>query len=186
MNPMVDMAFLLVTFFLLASTFKTAEPAKVVIPRSVTNMNLPNEQVITLTITNDGRTFIGISEADSRKQWLKRFSALYDISLTEEQEQVFQFLPGFGVPSEGLSQLLSLPPEVRNRTTQSGIPVDSLVNELTDWIVLARAVMPRARIAIKSDRDTPYKYIENTIKTLTDNNILRFNLMTEIKRYDAG
>ena len=186
MNPMVDMAFLLVTFFLLASTFKTAEPAKVVIPRAVTNMNLPEDQVITLTVTNDGRTFVGISEGELRKQWLNRFAALYELELNTQQEDVFQFLPGFGVPSEKLSELLSLPPEVRNRTTQPGIPADSLVNELTDWIVLARTVMPRARIAIKSDKDTPYKHIETTIKTLTDNNILRFNLMTEIKRYDAG
>jgi biopolymer transport protein ExbD len=55
---------------------------------------------------------------------------------------------------------------------------------LADWLVMARAVMPQARIAIKSDRETPYKHIEQVVNTLTANQVLRFNLLTDVRRLD--
>lgn len=184
MNPMVDMAFLLVTFFLLASTFKTAEPARVVVPRSVTTTNLPDDNLITISITFDGRTFIGLSSPEARTMWLDRYASLYGLEFDEAQKNTFSMLPGFGVPGERLSDLLNMPPEQRNRMAHPGIPVDSLTNELADWLVLGRTVIPRARVAIKADKGTSYKYINRIIKTLTENNILRFNLVTDIKRMD--
>ncbi len=184
MNPMVDMAFLLVTFFLLASTFKTAEPARVVVPRSVTTANLPEDQLITISITIDGRTFIGLSSPEARMMWLDRYASLYELEFDEAQKNTFSMLPGFGVPREKLKELLSLPPEQRNRMTHPGIPIDSLSNELADWLVLGRTVIPRARVAIKADKGTPYKHVNHVIRTLTENNILRFNLVTDIKRLD--
>lgn len=184
MNPMVDMAFLLVTFFLLASTFKVAEPARVIVPKSVTTVELPEDQLITITLTTDGRSFIGISDFTFREKWLDRYAALYSLEFNEFQKQVFSQLPGFGVPKEELGSLLEMPAETRNRTIQSGIPTDSLNNELADWLILARTVMPRARVALKADRLTPYKHVEQTITTLTENNILRFNMVTDSRRID--
>lgn len=184
MNPMVDLAFLLVTFFLLASTFKTAEPARVVVPRSVTTANLPDENLITISITMDGRTFIGLSNPEARKMWLERYAALYELDFNENQQNTFSMIPGFGVPREKLKDLLNMPPEKRNRYSQPGIPIDSSYNELADWLILGRTVIPRARVAIKADKGTPYKHVNHVIRTLTENNILRFNLVTDIKRLD--
>ncbi|MBK7425647.1 MAG: biopolymer transporter ExbD [Saprospiraceae bacterium] len=184
MNPMVDMAFLLVTFFLMASTFKTAEAARVVVPRSVTTSNLPDERLITISIAIDGRTFIGLSSPEARKMWLDRYAALYDLDFDEAHRNTFSLIPGFGVPRERLKELLSMPPHERSRFTQPGLPMDSLSNELADWLVLGRTVVPRARVAIKADRGTPYKHVDHVIQTLTENNILRFNLVTDIKRLD--
>lgn len=184
MNPMVDMAFLLVTFFLLASTFKTAEPARVVVPRSVTNANLPDDQLITISVAIDGRTFIGLSSPEARMNWLDRYASLYEIDIDEDQRNTFSMLPGFGVPRDRLTDLLNMPPEQRSRYAQPGIPIDSLSSELADWLVLGRSVIPRGRVAIKADKGTPYKHVDQVIKTLTENNILRFNLVTEIKKLD--
>lgn len=184
MNPMVDMAFLLVTFFLLASTFKTAEPARVVVPRSVTTANLPDDQLITISVAIDGRTFIGLSSPDARTMWLERYAGLYELEFNEAQKNTFMMLPAFGVPRERLSDLLNMAPEQRSRYAQPGIPMDSLSNELADWLVLGRTVIPRGRVAIKADKGTSYKHVDQVIKTLTDNNILRFNLVTEIKILD--
>jgi len=182
MNPMVDMAFLLVTFFLLATTFKVPEPATVVLPRAVVSEIMPEDQVITITMTRDGRSFIGVSTFEARESWIKRFASLYNLALTENQIAAFTMLPGFGVEASSLPGLLDLLPEVRNRTFQEGIPVDTLNNQLADWVVLARTVVPRARIAIKADKETPYKHVSNVVRTLTENNILRFNLITDIRR----
>ncbi len=184
MNPMVDMAFLLVTFFLLASTFKTAEPARVVVPRSVTTANLPDDRLITISVAVDGRTFIGLSSSEARIMWLDRYAALYELDFDEAQRTTFSLIPGFGVPREKLKEFLNMAPHERSRFFQPGLPMDSLSNELADWLVLGRTVVPRARVAIKADKGTPYKHVDHVIKTLTENNILRFNLVTDIKRLD--
>jgi biopolymer transport protein ExbD len=182
MNPMVDMAFLLVTFFLLATTFKVPEPAIVVLPRAVISEQLPEDELITITVAYDGRTFISMSDALRRGQWLESFTSLYGVSLSARQRDNFVMLSGIGVPAEELPQLLDLPAAERNRYLQAGLPVDSAQNQLADWLVLARVMMPRARVAIKSDRDTPYRHVDKVIQTLTANNVLRFNLITESKR----
>jgi biopolymer transport protein ExbD len=182
MNPMVDMAFLLVTFFLLATTFKVPEPATVILPRAVVTENLPEKELITITVTNDGRAFIGINTFELREQWLRSFATTYNLELSTQQIETFSMLSGFGVPANELTTLLDMRPEERNRTRQKGIPVDSLNNQLADWLIFARVVEPRARVAIKSDKGTPYKYINKVVKTLTDNNVLRFNLITDIRR----
>jgi biopolymer transport protein ExbD len=186
MNPMVDMAFLLVTFFLLATTFKTADPARIVLPRSVSTQQLPDNIVITIAVSRDGRSFIGIDNPHFREKWLERFTALYDLELTSDERRTFMMLTTFGVPASELKDFLSMTTEQRARWTQPGIPVEENYNELKDWIILARTVMPRARIAIRADQSTPYEYVSETIKTLTDNNILRFNLATDIRRFYNG
>lgn len=186
MNPMVDMAFLLVTFFLLATTFKTADPARVVVPKSVSNVELPENKVISITLTRDGRPFMGLGDTEARSRWLESFAGIYELSLTEEEKEVFSTLSGFGVPSSELNAFLRLTSTERNQMRQPGIPMDSTLNEMSDWIIMARTVLPRSRVVIKADRLTPYKYVDDVINTLTDNNILRFNLITESKKLENG
>jgi biopolymer transport protein ExbD len=185
MNPMVDMAFLLVTFFLLATTFKTAEPTRIVLPRSVSPLELPDNNVITITINKAGSAYIGLNDAEKRILWLERFASLYEVDISDAEKQTFSALPGIGVPADQLASFLKMQPDERQKWRQPGIPKDSVRNELTDWIVLARTVMPRARVAIKADKRTPYHQVDDLIKALIDNNILRFNLITEIRRIDG-
>ncbi len=186
MNPMVDMAFLLVTFFLLATTFKTADPARVVVPKSVSNVELPENKVISITLSRDGRAFMGLGDVEARSRWLEKVAGIYQIELSDIDREVFSSLSGFGVPSSELNNFLRLPSDQRNQMQQPGIPIDSTLNELGDWLVMARVVLPRSRVVIKADRLTPYKYVDEIINTLTKNNILRFNLITESKRLDNG
>lgn len=184
MNPMVDMAFLLVTFFLLATTFKVPEPASVVLPRAVVSERLPADDLITITVSKDGRAFISISDASKKLPWLLSFLQLYGLTLQEQQKVAFTKLSGVGVAAEELADWLNMATSERNRAIQSGVPMDSTRNQLADWLVLARAAMPQARVAIKSDRETPYKYIQQVVNTLTANQVLRFNLLTETRRLD--
>jgi biopolymer transport protein ExbD len=185
MNPMVDMAFLLVTFFLLATTFKSADPARIVLPRSVSPAELPDNEIISISINKDGLAFIGIEDPQKRIPWLEKMAAAYQLQVTEEEKQVFSQIPGFGVPVAQLSDFLKLPQDERLRFIQPGIPRDSVANELADWVITGRVVMPRARVTIKADRKIPYKHVEQVIKMLIDNKILRFNLVTELRRLDG-
>jgi biopolymer transport protein ExbD len=185
MNPMVDMAFLLVTFFLLATSFKSMEPTRITLPRSVSKLELPDKEVIQITVNRNGEAFIGIEEQGARAELLERFTGAYGIEITDADKIVFASLPGVGVPAKQLVEFLRLSPEERQRLKQPGIPREEGANELVDWIILGRTMLPRARVAIKADKQTPYKYVDTIIKTLIDNNVLRFHLITEIRRIDG-
>lgn len=185
MNPMVDMAFLLVTFFLLATTFKQAEPTRIVLPRSISKTELPDEKLITISVNRLGQAFISVADASKRVLWLEQFAQTYGITLNDDDKKVFAELPGIGVSAQELSQYLRMPAEQRMQYRPPGIPYDSASNQLADWLLYARVLIPDARVAIKADRRTKYKHVEEVIRLLTQNNILRFNLITEIRKADG-
>lgn len=185
MNPMVDMAFLLVTFFLLATTFKSAEPTKIVLAKSISNLDIQEKDLITITVNSKGEAFIGVGEPSMRMLLLEKIATAYQLPLSENAKKTFSSMSGIGMPINNLINFLEMEEEKRLSYAQPGIPRDENLNELKEWIIMARSIMPRARIALKADRRTPYKDVEDIINILKDNNILRFNMITDIRRTDG-
>jgi len=91
-------------------------------------------------------------------------------------------LSSFGLPIGNLKEYINLTPEQRKTVKQPGIPVDSLNNQLKDWIIFSRTTNPSVRIAIKGDQDSEYPVIEKLMNTLIENNINRFNLITNMEK----
>lgn len=56
---MVDVGFLLLTFFMLTTQFKPEDAIEVSLPESHSAFKLPDADVITISIGKDGRTFLG-------------------------------------------------------------------------------------------------------------------------------
>lgn len=185
MNPMVDMAFLLVTFFLLATTFKSAEPTKIVLAKSISNLDIQEKDMIAITVNSKGEAFFGVGEPAMRVLLLEKIAAAYQLPLSESVKKVFSSMSGIGMPINNLINFLEMEEDERLSYTQPGIPRDKNLNELKEWIIMARSIMPRARIALKADRRTPYKDVEDIINILKDNNILRFNMITDLRRIDG-
>ncbi len=182
MTPMVDLAFLLVTFFMLTTTFAPDEPVVVDIPKSVSEIILPDRDRIIISIADDGRVFFDMDNKNHRAQMLRLMGDKYGVAFTDEQIASFSILTGFGVPLGTLPQFLDLSSEERRSVQQPGIPADSANNELADWVVYARISNPMVRIAIKGDRDTNYKVVQRVINTLIDRKVLRFNLITSLEQ----
>ena len=182
MTPMVDLAFLLVTFFMLTTTFAPEEPVTVDIPKSVSEIILPDNDRVIITVADDGRVFFDMDNQGARKQMLRSMGEKYGIAFTPEEERAFSILQGFGLPMNTLPSYLDLEPDQRKTIQQPGIPADSVNNELADWIVFARISNPKVRIAVKGDRDTNYKVVQKVINTLIDRKVLRFNLITGLEQ----
>lgn len=182
MTPMVDLAFLLVTFFMLTTTFAPEEPVTVDIPKSVSEIILPDNDRVIITVADDGRVFFDMDNQGARKQMLRSMGEKYGIAFTAEQERAFSILQGFGLPMSTLPSYLDLEPDQRKTVQQPGIPADSVNNELADWIVFARISNPKVRIAVKGDRDTNYEVVQKVINTLIDRKVLRFNLITGLEQ----
>ena len=60
MTAMVDLAFLLLTFFMLATNFKAEEAAKVETPSSISDTVIPERDIMMITVNDSGKVFIGI------------------------------------------------------------------------------------------------------------------------------
>lgn len=183
MTPMVDLAFLLVTFFMLTAAFRPPEPVAVDTPKSVSEIPLPESNRMIITVAKDGKVFFDMDNQPNRKRMLQDMGTKYGVEFTNEQLNSFAVMAGFGVPVRQLPQFLDMDPDERAQVVQPGIPADSVNNELADWVVYARLTNPsKMRIAIKGDRDTHYKVVKQVVETLIDRRILRFNLITGLEQ----
>lgn len=198
MTAMCDVAFLLLSFFIMTATAKQPEPKVVDTPASTVLDKLPEEGVATITVGGNA-TFFTIP-VDIRRQTLENMAAKYKMAFTEEQKTKFAAMDGFGVPLNQLKSLLQLSVTDRNKEgIQKGIPFDSINNQLGDWIKEARAASRSSLqdkltsgeitqeqykdldIAIKGDSKEEYPTIKRVIKILQDQDKNKFFLVTGLR-----
>ncbi|MDP1803435.1 MAG: biopolymer transporter ExbD [Bacteroidota bacterium] len=203
MTPMVDLAFLLVTFFMLTASFRMSEPVAVDPPSSIGQVSLPDNHIL-VTIDNTGRAFFGISNSTAKMNALRQMSAKYNVPFTEQQIVKFSGLPSFGVDIKDLPAYIDANEQARtNFKNQKGVPLDTITpnNQLKDWISIGgteavkmyeeaklKAVdaggefkAEKPRYAIKCDGKTKYIYVKDVIKTFTDLKLYQFNLITSLE-----
>ncbi|MBK9285743.1 MAG: biopolymer transporter ExbD [Sphingobacteriaceae bacterium] len=202
MTPMVDLAFLLVTFFMLTASFRMAEPVVVDPPSSIGTVTLPDNHIM-VSIDPEGRAFFGISNAAAKMNALQKMADKYKISFTPEQIKKFSGLPSFGVDIKDLPRYIDASEDERMKfQPQKGVPNDTLNNpQLKDWISAggAEAVKiyneaknkaeesnqefkaEKPRYAIKCDSKTKYILVKDVVKAFTDLKIYQFNLITSLE-----
>jgi biopolymer transport protein ExbD len=182
MTAMTDVAFLLLTFFMLATKFKPDEPVMVDTPSSVSEIKLPDTDIMLITIDKDNRVFFAIDGQQTRTQLLDKMSGIYKLQFSPEEKKEFSNMSSFGVPVAELKTLLNMKAEERLKYKQAGIPCDSLKNELADWIWQARLTNNNVRVAIKGDQQTNYPVVKEVIATLQDKKVNRFNFITSMEK----
>lgn len=182
MTPMVDLAFLLVTFFMLTTKFAPEEPLVVDIPASVSEIKLPETDILTISISKEGAVFFNMDGKYTRQTLLAKMGEKYNVQFTPEEVKRFAVLPSFGMPVGNLREFLDMDPDARKTVNQPGIPCDSIHNELADWIVMSRISNPKLRIAIKGDQDAQYPVVKQVISTLVGRKVSRFNLITNMEK----
>lgn len=200
MTPMVDLAFLLVTFFMLTASVRVSEPVVIDSPSSTSDKLLP-DNVIMVTVDSKGKSYFNINNAEVRVKTLEKMGQQYKITFTEKEKKRFGGMTSFGVPMASLKKYIDMEDPERIKSNSPGIPLDSLHNELGDWIQFGRIEAARQaktqkdkaeslgrtfkyeplRFAIKADGQANYISVKDVIKVFTDKDIYRFNLITNLE-----
>ncbi|MBS1590296.1 MAG: biopolymer transporter ExbD [Bacteroidetes bacterium] len=192
MTAMCDVAFLLLTFFMLATRFKPDEPVTVVTPNSISEIPIPDNDIMLLTVDPKGRVFFSIDNPGIRRTLIEDVNEYKSLGLTPQEMQSFAHGASVGVPFAQLKSYLAAPPNQQKEFDKvtTGIPTDTVntsdQNELAAWIRMARNNNPKLRIAIKADGNASYPEIKKVIKTLENWKIFKFNLITGLKAVPPG
>lgn len=183
MTAMCDVAALLLTFFILTATARQPEPLAVSTPSSSYETKVPKEDNAIITI-GQGKVFFEIAGQNVKAKALERIGTDYKISFTPEEISTFSKMGSFGVPVENLKQLLAMNGADRMKPgVQTGIPFDSLNNQLDKWVLNARYATKELngkemRISIKGDAKQEYPVVKKVVDILQKQNINKFLLVT--------
>jgi biopolymer transport protein ExbD len=189
MTAMCDVAFLLLTFFILTATAKTPEVLPVDTPQSTVQTKLPATDLSTLTIGNaNGKSvvFFDLKGKEIRQRTLELMAQKYNVTFTPKESEEFGLMESFGVPIQSLSQILAMKSADRSKAGQPGIPKDSLDNQLKEWIYNARIANievndKELQFAIKGDAKEQYPAIKQVMDILQEQKINSFNLVTGLR-----
>ena len=185
MTPFVDIAFLILSFFIMATKFKPAEPVKVTTPNSVSADILKEKESLLVTISPDNKVFINISSPKDQGKLddvIRGINTARNLGLSEAEIQNFKKAEIVGVPFTNLKAFLDLPADKMKNVAQPGIPVlDTLNNELIWWISETKKAFAGSReflFLIKGDNKSQFPTFEAVINALRKNDEFKYNLIT--------
>ncbi|MBR2862781.1 MAG: biopolymer transporter ExbD [Bacteroidaceae bacterium] len=190
MTPMSDVMVLLLTFFMLSATFVKEEPVKVVTPGSVQTAKIPESNLLTIFVNNNGKVYMTLDNPENMKKLADKMVESEALELSPKQVAEFSQTPTFGAPMNMMAAWLNMDGAARNRylntSAEAGIPCDTTAdgsnNELELWVKAARAACGEGlRVAIKADQATSYAVIEKVMNSLRRVDENRYNLITALK-----
>ena len=182
MTAMSDVTVLLLTFFMLTSTFIQKEPVTVTTPGSVSEIKIPESDILQILVDPQGKVFMTLDKQEDRVEVIKKVGEEYGITFTPEEINKFRLANSFGVPISQMKAFLALSEDEQDATLKElGIPTDSTDNQFKVWVKSAREQNRNLRIAIKADQTTPYPEIKTIMTSLQDIRENRYNLITSLK-----
>jgi biopolymer transport protein ExbD len=190
MTAMCDVAFLLLSFFILATKFKPPEALTVTTPNSVSSRVAPEKNVVMIIMDKDGKVYFSVSDANAneKKDIIDEINTPKNLGLTDKEKKNFWGNPTayIGVPFSQLKALLDRNPDQLKNVAMPGIPTkDSTDNELIDWMRAAATVSAgggfkggHMNILVRGDDAAKYPSFQGVIIAFKKNDLLKFQLIT--------
>lgn len=196
MTPFVDVAFLILSFFMLATKFKPPEPVPIKTPKSVNADKLKEQDALMVNFDSAGRVFFSMSVLNKKENFgffrevIDGVNTAKNLGLTDEEKARFSMSPMIGVPFAKLKDFLG-----GKTTEQTGVPVDSTNNELAQWLATGNDVFRRhaetdkriqPNYMIKGDNAAKFPMFKGVIDAFRTNNIFKFQLVTDPRGVPEG
>jgi len=191
MTAMCDVAFLLLTFFILTAKFRPTQLVPIEIPTSRAEKNATDD-LLTISIDKDGKAYLSINIPKRRGEILEKVIAKYGekypnvAAMTPAQKVQFTNMEMIGVPIQNLPQVITLKPDDLAGFNFPGIPKDTTDNQLGEWIMAARYAyadddINKLKFAIKGDKQSNIKAVQRVIEVLKDEDVYSFNIITSLE-----
>ena len=190
MTPMVDLFFLLLTFFMLTTTFRPQEAVTVDTPESISEKVTPEKHIITIYLGKDGKVYFNVDQGIDtsehiRGKVLQAMGSNYKIRFSPQEIKKFEGMASFGLPIDKVRDWINAADQAHRDAMQVGIPIDTVDNQLLMWIRYARSYNNNLDIAIKGDGDADYKVAKRVMDILQDNKVNKFNLTTTLRKVEV-
>jgi len=192
MTPFVDVAFLILAFFMLATKFKPPDPVEITTPNSVSSDQLEQKDGVLVQLDKDGRVFFAMqaeANKEAKRAVIQNLNTTRNLGLTAAEMKNFEKAYAIGVPFNQLKQFLSLDEEGQKKVRQPGIPVkDSATNELYYWVRDAVTAFAGSKISylVKGDNAAKYPDFKRVLEAFKRNDIYKFQLVTSPEAAPPG
>ena len=186
MTAMCDVAFLLLSFFILTTKFKPAEAIAVTTPNSVAAKVAETKDIVLITIDKDGKVFLSMDDESKKEVIANTLNSTKNLGLNV---QAFKKAGFYGAPFSGLAAFLSIPEEARKGGALPGIPAkDSTNSEIREWmgLVLTAYAGQKVNIQLKGDNASKYPAFKSVIDAFKKNDILKFQMITNPESVPVG
>lgn len=208
MTPMVDLAFLLVTFFMLTSSFREQEAVVVNSPKASSTEVVMPEKAFIISIAKTGQVYIDVTDQALRPFVFQK--AYEEITGAKETPQQLMALTNkvgtYGLPMAKLGDYLETEPSKRADIKMSGIPFDTSLRkdediEKTELYYWAKAAYNTAvedwkvrketnpniqlddlmKFCIKADRESEYKLVKKVMDVFLLAEVPHFQIITNFE-----
>jgi biopolymer transport protein ExbD len=191
MTPFVDVAFLILTFFIMATKFKPPEPVTINTPNSVSTKELPDNNAVLISIDKEGKVYFTVlSDKDKSiyDEVINSVNTTRNLGLTPAEKANYRKTYMVGVPFTQLKGLLDYSQDQQKDIKQPGIPVDTTGGDLTFWLQAAKSAFAGQALQymIKGDNNSKYPVFKNVIAALKANDEFKYKLITAPEEAPAG
>ena len=193
MTPFVDVAFLILAFFIMATKFKPPQPVEITTPKSVSADKLKEQDALLIEMDKTGRVLFTVTlqkEEDNsiKKNIIQNINQLRNLGLTDQEMNNYVRNTTVGVPFTKLKAFLDLNDKDRVKALE-GIPVlDSANNELTTWVAASVNAFQNRKLnyLIKGDNSAKYPTFKGVIDALRNNDQNKYQLVTDPETVPVG
>lgn len=194
MTAMCDVAFLLLTFFILATKFKPSEAVPVNTPNSVASKIAPEDNVVMITLNEANQAYLSMSETkddlDNKREMISYLNTTKNLGLSDAEVEALVSASMIGVPLSQLKQEARMSKDDLNAKNLPGIPIkDSATNELVDWLRAVRETYQGKRepnLIFKGDSEAKYTAFKNVLDAFKRNDFFKFQMVTNPESVPVG
>jgi biopolymer transport protein ExbD len=192
MTAMCDVAFLLLSFFILATKQKPQEVLSVTPPNSISSKAAPDKSIL-ITMTKDGRAFLTLGDETKKADILENINVTKGLNLSAAELAKWRKDEFIGLPLNQIKGSLSISTPIPP-SKLPGIPVkDSTNNEMVDWLRSVTNVYAgedqkklQEMLLVKGDNEALYPMFKNIKAAFKRNQIFKFRIVTNGEAVPVG